>query len=214
MRYFAPLLAGAVLLLGVCMPAAGQAENPVGAFREFFSAVEAMRGSFRQQTLDEAGEVLESARGTMAIQRPDRFRWVYESPYRQTIVADGEDLWVYDVALEQVSVRPMDEMLAAGPALLLSGSYEALQRDFRITSGSEPGWVVLEARGSGWQFDDVRIRMDDGMPVRLELSDTLGQTTVLELGELVVNPGLDASLFRFEPPEGVDVIGREAMLGQ
>lgn len=215
MKYFAPLLAGTVLLLSVCLPAAAQeAGGPVAEFRQFFDRVEAMRGTFRQQTLNEAGEVLESARGTMAIQRPDRFRWVYETPYRQIIVADGEDLWVYDVALEQVSVRPMADMLAAGPALLLSGSYEDLKRDFHARPGEEPGWVALEARGSGWQFEEVRIRMEGGIPVRLELNDTLGQTTVLELGELEVNPDLDPALFRFQPPEGVDVIGREGMVGQ
>lgn len=214
MRYFAPLLAGAALILGVCLPAAGRADDSVTAFRAFFSSVQSMRGTFTQKTLDEAGEVLETASGTMAIQRPDRFRWVYESPYRQTIVADGEDLWVYDVALEQVTVRPMDEMLAAGPALLLSGSLAALERDFRITDGAEPGWIALESRNSGWQFDNVRIRMDEGVPTRLELSDTLGQTTVLALGELTVNPSLDASLFRFQPPEGVDVIGRGDKAGR
>lgn len=177
-------------------------------FEAFFSSVESLRGTFTQETRDERGEVVESSSGTMAIQRPERFRWVYEEPFRQVIVADGEDLWVYDAALEQVSVRPMTDMLAAGPAVLLSGRYEALERDFRITDDGEPGWVRLEARDGGWQFDAVRVRMRGEVPQRLELTDNLGQTTVLTLDELEINPGLDAALFRFEPPEGVDVIGR------
>lgn len=214
MKPLPSMLAGLLLLIVMATPAPAEpADAAVAAFRAFFVEVDAMRGTFTQRTLDEEGAVLESASGTMAIQRPDRFRWTYESPYRQIIVADGEDLWVYDVGLEQVSVRPMDEMLGAGPALLLSGSFAELERDFRIVSGDEAGWVELQGRGGSWQFDAVRIHMAGGAPDRLELQDSLGQTTVLELGELDMNPSLESGLFRFEPPEGVDVVGREGLGG-
>jgi outer membrane lipoprotein carrier protein len=208
MRLLVSLATVVCLAAGAAPWATATAASAKGAFEAFFSSVESLRGTFTQETRDEGGEVLEASSGTMAIQRPERFRWVYEEPFRQVIVADGEDLWVYDAALEQVSVRPMADMLAAGPAVLLSGRYEALERDFRITDDGEPGWVRLEARDGGWQFDAVRVRMQGEVPQRLELTDHLGQTTVLTLGELETNPGLDGALFRFEPPEGVDVIGR------
>lgn len=200
-----------VCALGLLLsgPAVAASES-VEAFRAFFSRVESLQGQFRQETRDAQGEVLESSSGTMAIQRPERFRWVYVEPFRQIIVADGGDLWVYDVALEQVSVRPMEDMLAAGPAVLLSGRLQALERDFRIGDGKQPGWIRLEAKGDGWQFDTVRVHMSDGLPDRLELTDSLGQTTVLVLSELAVNPYPAAALFRFQPPEGIDVIGRSS----
>ena len=44
----------------------------------------------------------------------------------------------------------------------------------------------------------------------MELSDKLGQATVIEFGALRRNPALDARLFKFEPPPGADVIGRAA----
>ena len=41
----------------------------------------------------------------------------------------------------------------------------------------------------------------------MELVDKLGQTTALDFSDVRRNVALDASLFRFEPPKGADVIG-------
>ena len=45
--------------------------------------------------------------GHFEFQRPGRFKFVYEKPFAQTIVADGKTLWLYDADLNQVSVRAL-----------------------------------------------------------------------------------------------------------
>jgi outer membrane lipoprotein carrier protein len=42
----------------------------------------------------------------------------------------------------------------------------------------------------------------------MRLFDRLGQTTELEFTRIEHNPALDQSLFSFDPPPGVDVVGR------
>ncbi|MDZ7809788.1 MAG: outer membrane lipoprotein chaperone LolA [Arhodomonas sp.] len=130
---------------------------------EFYQSVDSLRGSFVQVTRDEEGRVLERAEGRFVIQRPERFNWLYETPYEQRIVGDGEWLWVHDRDLRQVTVRPVEEVLGVGPALLLSGSLEALEARFRIEPGTG-GWITLRPRDDAWDFQSVRLRMDDGLP--------------------------------------------------
>ena len=37
--------------------------------------------------------------GTFEFSRPSRFKFVYKKPFEQTIVADGQTLWLYDVCV-------------------------------------------------------------------------------------------------------------------
>ena len=144
------------------------------------------------------------------MRRPDRFRWVYEQPFRQEIVADGRRLWVYDPDLLQVVVRPLRQALGETPALLLAGEAR-LEARFAVTAlPPEDGveWVRLRPRGgeeAGFQ------RVDLGFGPRglaaMRLVDALGQETRLVFSALRVNPPLGEEAFRFTPPEGVDVVG-------
>ena len=63
---------------------------------------------FKQTLLDEDKNVVQQSRGTVALQRPGKFAWIYLDPFEQRIIGDGEELWIYDVELEQVTVKPMD----------------------------------------------------------------------------------------------------------
>lgn len=190
----------AMLLLA--LPAFGQG---VDALKEYYSSVQSLRGDFLQTTKSDSGEVIETSSGKLAIQRPDRFRWSYAEPFEQEIVADGSKLWVYDVDLEQVTVRPLSEVLGVGPALLLSGDYEALEQNFTINGGKD-GWLTLVPKRDDWDFQSIRMRMQQGVPQVIEVESGLGQSTRLELSGLERNVKLDAAQFKFTPPPGVDVI--------
>lgn len=200
MKTFVEVAAAALLILATAAGAAGDPE-----LEAYFESVHTLTGSFVQQTRDERGEVVERASGRFAVARPDRFDWRYEEPYEQRIVADGEWLWVYDVDLDQVTVRPMDEVLGVGPALLLSGDYERLQETFRIEPAAD-GWIRLVPLKGQWDFQSVRLLMESGVPGQIELDDGLGQITRLTLSGLTRNPEIDPERFDFRPPPGVDVV--------
>jgi chaperone LolA len=191
----------ALLMLSTTTAGAGE----FSGLESYFQSIHTLKGVFDQKTLDENGELIEEVTGTFAISRPDRFDWRYEEPYRQRIVADGRWLWVYDMDLDQVTVRPLDEVLGVGPALLLSGDYDSLQDAFAIERRSN-GWLRLTPKKGDWDFQSVRLRMQKGVPTEVEVNDGMGQITRLRLSKLVRNPELEASRFHFEPPSGVDVI--------
>jgi outer membrane lipoprotein carrier protein len=191
-----------------CMASAhaGAASDRLNAF---FNNVHSLQGDFSQTVYDQHNNVKDRAQGSLAIQRPGKFRWYYEKPYHQLIVANGAKVWIYDSELEQVTVKKFDQALGSTPAQLLSSS-AALEKNFTIAEiGAKDGleWVVLTPHDKDASFEKITLGFDaDNLRV-MQLKDNFSQTTQLEFSHLQHNPHLAASLFEFTSPPGVDVVG-------
>lgn len=175
----------------------------------FLQDLEGLQAQFKQVLTDRNGRSIDEANGTIAIWRPDRFRWDYRDPYQQVIVADGSRIWIYDSDLDQVTVRKLDETLSATPAMLLSGR-SSLEDNFNVTQLVQDGpvqWVRMEPRRADTDFKWVRLGFEGTTLKFMQLADKLGQTTHLEFSKLERNPPLDPSRFTFAVPPGADVIG-------
>jgi outer membrane lipoprotein carrier protein len=208
-RWTAALLA---CLLAAAAPAWGK-DDAATRIDAYLASVKTLSADFTQLVRNRDGQVVDRASGTLSLSRPDRFRWDYRQPYLQTIVADGERLWLYDSDLEQVTVRALEAGLGSTPAMLLSGSGKVTDAftSVALERQGEWTWARLRPRQEGSDFDAVALAFDSrGELAAMELRDKLGQATVIEFGSVRRNPSLDPALFRFEPPPGADVIGRAA----
>ena len=198
-------LVGAVLAL---QPLAVLASS-LDRFAQFLSTTQSAKGEFEQKVVDQGGRIVQQSRGTLAFQRPGKFRWTYVKPYAQIIVGDGTRVWIYDEDLRQVTVRRVDQALTSTPAALLAGNNEAM-RAFRISDeGEKDGLEWLEAvpRDKEGGFERVRMGFGSGGLEAMEFYDSFGQITLLRFTSLARNPGLDPSTFRFSPPKGADIVG-------
>jgi len=210
MRYASRWLA--LLLACALAPAAlAQGGDAVSRVEAYLATVNTLSANFSQIVRNRDNQVVDRASGKLSLSRPDRFRWDYEKPYLQTIVADGKRLWLYDSDLEQVTVRALEQGLGSTPAMLLSGSGKVGDA-FTSSAVERQGdwtWCRLVPKQQGADFEQVSLAFDrtDELAA-MELRDKLGQTTVIEFGALRRNVALDQRLFRFEPPPGADVIGR------
>lgn len=202
----------AALILTLCGHLAMAASDPAAGRQKvegFLQGLQSLQAQFKQTLTDRTGRTIEEANGTLAIRRPDRFRWDYREPNEQVIVADGSRIWLYDADLEQVTVRKLDDTLSATPAMLLSGQGN-LQDNFTVTQSSQEGatlWVRMEPKRDDTDFKWVRLGFDGATLRFMQLADKLGQTTTLEFTQLQRNPAIDASRFTFTVPAGADVIG-------
>jgi outer membrane lipoprotein carrier protein len=205
------IVGSASLFVASAVCAANVADGKQRA-EQFLQGLEGLQADFTQTLSDRTGQVTDESSGTLAIKRPNRFRWDYRNPHEQVIVSDGARVWVYDSDLEQVTVRKLDLALSSTPAMLLSGD-GALTDNFNVTEATEREgvlWVRLEPKRNDTDFKSVRLGFASGKPQDLkfmELADKLGQTTLLEFSKLERNPALDASRFVFNVPVGADVIG-------
>lgn len=177
---------------------------------DFLQNVQTMRGRFEQSLVDANDNVVESASGTFEIRRPGQLRWLYEEPYEQVLVADGLNVWSYDVDLAQVTVKPQADVLSSTPALLLGGSERVLD-DFTYGGSFEQrgtDWVRLLPRDPDSNFDSVELGFNSGTLTRMTFEDNLDQTTLVAMHDVVLNEPFADEHFRFVPPEDVDVVGK------
>lgn len=177
---------------------------------DFFKNVQSLRADFQQIVTDPRGKTIQDARGTFLMQRPNKFRWNYQKPYEQTIVADGAKLWVYDKDLEQVTVKKLDEALGNTPALLLSGAHP-LTENFHIAELTDRKdglqWTTLTPKSEEANFKQVRLAFGKQSLEVMELVDSFEQTTQLRFSSVQSNVKFTANEFQFTPPKGVDVVG-------
>ena len=202
-----------VVSSGVAAPANGaQLEKGRALVDQFVTGIDSLSARFSQTLIDADGTVLETSSGTLDVDRPGQFRWAFTEPYEQWLVADGVNIWSYDVDLAQVTVKPQADALANTPALLLSGSENALD-DFEFGgSFDEAGltWVRLTPTDTQAGFRQVDLAFSDEMIARMVFLDNLEQTTIVSMHDVTMNGSIDASLFQFEVPEGVDLVGTPA----
>ncbi len=195
-----------IIVLSALAPVAmGAGEDKL---RSFLDDLDSLTADFEQQLLDESGDLLETSRGKLYLQRPGRFDWQYNEPYAQRILTDGDTLWIYDEDLEQVTIRDMEAGMQATPAAILGGSADIDELYDIVDLGELEGydWVRLESRDEDSQYSDVRLGFDGRELGMMILSDNFGQTTRIDFSNVELNPGLEASRFEFNPPDGVDVI--------
>ena len=195
--------------LAVLIPAL----NPVHAdsiakLRSFYADVNTFSADFDQVVLDENLNRIEERSGQMWLARPGKFRWDYEPPLEERVVSDGEKVWVYDIELEQITVRSLDRSLGRTPALLLAGKGN-LDTTYNLEDRGEHGkvfWVALVPKSNDGNFSEIQLGFE-GHELRLmQLLDQLGQITRIVFKDNETNPELTPTLFDFVPPPGVDVL--------
>jgi outer membrane lipoprotein carrier protein len=211
-RHLAPIDHGWLLLLACTGPAWAQAQGAppgVAALDAFLADVRTLTADFTQQMWTADQRLLETTTGSLALQRPNQFLWRSLEPSELTVVATGEELWTYDVELEQATRTPLEDSAAASPAMLLSGDARAREQFDVVADFTRDGldWVELTPKVDGTDFNSVRIGFRDGVLEELELVDGLNQVTQIDFTRIEVNPDLPAGTFQFVPPPGVDVLG-------
>jgi chaperone LolA len=178
--------------------------------RQFIAATHSAQASFTQDVKDKSGKRIQKAFGTMQFERPGKFRWEYRKPYAQLIVGDGKKFWMYDVDLNQVTVKKLDAALGSSPAALLSGSNE-IEHDFDLKDMEDRDgleWLQATPKSAESTFEKILMAFNPQSElVVMELHDAFGHHTVLRFSDLKNNPVLPVQRFQFVPPKGADVLG-------
>lgn len=207
------------LCLGVCLSLSAAA-NGLDALAQFLKTTRSARANFTQVVTPpaKAGQSVRSktSTGSFAFMRPTRFRFDYQKPFPQVIVADGQTLWLYDADLEQVTARKQAQALASTPAALIATAADlsALQQEFTLQAEPDAEglqWVLATPKSPEGALQSVRMGLrGEGAQValaKLNILDSMGQRSVLSFERFEINPAqLSAAQFNFVPPKGVDVV--------
>ncbi|MDP3135147.1 MAG: outer membrane lipoprotein chaperone LolA [Burkholderiaceae bacterium] len=209
-RAWQALLIASFLLLASAAGAAG-----LDSLEAFIKNSQSGRSEFTQVVTAPAREGqaprVRTSSGTFEFLRPNRFRFVYRKPFEQTIVADGQTLWLFDADLNQVTARRQAQALGSTPAALITAqpSLAALQADFDLKALPDRDgmqWVEARPKTRDSQLQSVRVGLRGNELAALEITDSFGQRSVLSFSKVEINPRLSPELFQFKPPAGAAVV--------
>jgi len=190
------------LLVSMMLPMISWAANlPAGLQKglEELARVKGFSCTFEQSIVFTDGEK-QLYSGELAVARPGKFRWQYNTPYQQLYISNGEGVWLYEPDLMQA--QWLDGLDAVDPVVmrLLNGEVKGDE----ITLLGSPGEKYTYHIRIG-DTQDVWLALSDGMPAWIESRDALGnrnRITLLHIKKQQPNE----SLFHFDVPQGVDVI--------
>ncbi len=197
------------LFLAALLAASGSAAwaDAVDTLKSFVQDVKSGRAAFTQVVTSPDGAKKRSTKGNFEFARPNRFRFAYDKPMEQLIVADGQKVWIYDPDLQQVSVRQMSQALGATPAALLAGG--SLEKDFTLKALPDRDgqqWVEAVPKQKDSAFQAVRVGFRGKDLAALEIVDNFGQKSNLSFSQVEANAAVSPESFRFTPPKGADVL--------
>jgi outer membrane lipoprotein carrier protein len=186
--------------------AAGPARTKLDAFA---NGLHSLTGKFSQTLQDANGNAGKPSNGTLALQAPRQFRWETLAPSKQTIVADGSRVWLYDPDLEQVTVRVQSSEESHSPLTVLT-DVKQMDKDFNVAEqGDHDGlsWLRLTSKAKDPQFDYADLGFDANGLARMLFRDQLGAVTDIRFSGWQRNVPIPPDTFNFVPPQGADVIG-------
>jgi outer membrane lipoprotein carrier protein len=187
---------------------AQSAPDSLAEFRSFTRDLNSLAGTFSQEVRDKNGRVSRSSSGTFTISRPGKFRFLYEKPYKQTIVSDGVTVWLHDEDLNQVTIRNIGDALSEQPLSLLLDP-QAAEKIFDVKAAPSQGsirYVSATAKKKDAPVNELAVAMVGGQPTELVWRDNLQNVNTLRFTALSRNAKVEPTQFQFTPPKGADIL--------
>lgn len=178
------------------------AGSGVTQMEHFLNDLQSLQARFEQSVLDPQQRQASRSQGIFYMQRPGLFRWDYSEPEDQQIIADGEQIWLVDPELEQVSVQSQDSALKGTPAMFLIGGDPVTEHFEVIDIGESQGfdWIELIPRDKESQFVRVLLAFSQNQLHRMEMTDAFGQITRFQFYDIKQNPRFEEGFFVYTRP--------------
>ena len=165
------------------------------------------QANFQQTLLDFRGQVLDQSSGTLTLSKPS-LRWQLNSPFTQVIVVADGLLRIYDPDLDQVIEKDMSGSDEALPLKLLLDPTQLLAGDYRINKISLDGDVqfLLQPSGNQSLFTSVRLAFMGQQLSQLEITDHVGQRTLVTFSGIRSRQKIPAGTFELDLPANTEVV--------
>ena len=85
-----------------------------------------LEARFTQRTISPLSPAGDVSTGRVALAKPGKMRWSYETPEASLVVSDGKTLWIYDAAAREA------QKLAVGEQFMSGAAFQFLLGDGRI----------------------------------------------------------------------------------
>ena len=183
------------------------AEQVLDKVRKDLSSLAA---DFVQYETDANGVKSEDSTGKVWLNAPNQFKWEYQKPIPQLIIADGKQVWVYDEDLEQVTIK--QQKSKQNPIYVLLNK-EKTQKHYSVSlikkaqgDSSSIQWIQMLPKKPNEDIKVVWLGIDNNNLVSLKLQNQLDNVVIFEFLNVKRNPELNKDFFSFKVPKGVEVL--------
>ena len=185
------------------------AREVIEKVRKKYDSIQDARLKFSQTVRFERTNLEQSSDGTLLLKKGNRYRLELGE---QTIVTNGATVWSYSRGTNQVIIDKfkMDERLLT-PEKVLSGAPEDFVPTFlgkEKIAGRDVVALKLVPRNDQSFMSSLKLWVEDSSWLirKAEVTDANGKKTEYEIEDVLMNTGLDDSLFSYEIPAGADVV--------
>lgn len=200
-------------LLSAAQAAPPSPQDLAARVQQRYDGIRDLEADFTQSYEGGVLQTRSTERGTVAIKRPGRMRWIYAQPEKKEFVSDGARIYLYVPADRQVMVSPVPSGERTAPAMFLAGTGN-LVRDFTASATDLPGGpaglvgLKLTPRKEDPEYESLTLGVDPRtFQIRLlTAADRQGGRSTFTFSNLKENRGLSDKMFEFRIPRGVDVI--------
>jgi outer membrane lipoprotein carrier protein len=168
---------------------------------------------FDQTSTLKAMDISDSAEGTISVKPPDKMHWLYTAPDRQTIISDGEQLWIYRPDDNQVMVGKAPAFFSNGRGAGFLSDIGSLAGHFSIARANEAmagdQYVLkLVPLKNQTEVSEIYLTIDKARYEIVEIVtyNAYGDETVITFSDVRFDVTLDKALFKFQIPDGADVV--------
>lgn len=181
--------------------------TPTQQLTHLLDQFKTLRANFTESTYDQQHQLIQTSHGTMAVKKPNFFRFETLSPTHQIVIANGQTLWVYDVDLQQATKQSL-EKLPINPAKVLSGNASLLLQKFNVSMEIKANTNIftLTPKQKSQAFSAIMITFVSDKLACMKVNTTLAQVNAFQFSNVMVNAPLSNALFVFKTPKGVDVL--------
>ena len=218
-QVFLSVVQGALIaIVSVAACAQDTSATALKDLENFVKNTKSGRASFTQVVTSPAKEgqtpKVKTSTGSFEFLRPNRFKFLYKKPFEQSIVSDGQTLWLYDLDLNQVTARKLAQALSGTPAAVIAAAADlkGLQAEFVLSAQPDKAglsWVQALPKTKDGQLQSITVGLKaNGSSTELavlEILDSFGQRSVMTFSQFEVNPNLSTASFQFTPPAGASV---------
>jgi chaperone LolA len=165
-----------------------------------------VRGKFAQTSHLKDLERVERYEGEFFIKKPSSMRWIFSKPRDEEIIIREGNLWIYKKSEKQALKSTFNKDTYAQVPIALMNSLDDLTTDFEIKLMKDKMLELTPKKSMGViKHIHLEVNALDFPIKKFIIFDSYGNIVEIEVLNAKINPGLEDSLFMFNPQPDVEV---------
>jgi outer membrane lipoprotein carrier protein len=217
----AALVASAALTSGVELraqstntPATPSADQIAARVQAFYNQTKTFQAHFKQEYYIKMHDKRETSEGQVAFEKPGKMSWNYDEPNGNRVVSNGQELKVYQPAMQQMFVQPVNKsQYPAALSFLMGQGQLTSEFDLRLldpaTVKFSGGWVLEGTpKAPTPAYQKVLLYVDSATAQvrRVLIVDAQGNRNRFDFDNPLVNTPVPPGSFTFTPPAGTQIV--------